>query len=345
MTIPAADFSLIKRIFLAIGVVALFASCVMTFKFGYSFSAIHGLGLLMVTIAAAFIFPAKRFIEEAGVGRTGKFFLGLIGAFLIGLELFGDLGYTIGQRDKQMVESGAQTVAYNTVQDNMVSEKTNLAMWREQLASLKAQNAWAATVTATGLRAQLASADKAIELEAARKGCKAKCKAEMDKKADLEARIATLEKTDDLSKRIEATQRILDRKVEAAPATKIGHSTVKAQVDFVSKGYLLLTGDSAEKALTPDAVTMTVADWVIGFAIALGATFLPTTAFYIAFFAPASAKPAVRTVSPTASVPTVNGEKHTHEVIMMQDRDPRLDDVQAQLARLRAWAVKPAVAA
>lgn len=345
MTIPAADFSLIKRIFLAIGVVALFASCVMTFKFGYSFSAIHGLGLLMVTIAAAFIFPAKRFIEETGVGRTGKFFLGLIGAFLIGLELFGDLGYTIGQRDKQMVESGAQTVAYNTVQDNMVSEKTNLAMWREQLASLKAQNAWAATVTATGLRAQLESAQKAIDLEAARKGCKTKCLELMKTKASLEERIATLEKTDDLSKRIEATQRILDRKVEAAPATKIGHSTVKAQVDFVSKGYLLLTGDSAEKALTPDAVTMTVADWVIGFAIALGATFLPTTAFYIAFFAPASAKPASSRVAPTASVPTVNGEKHTHEVIMMQDRDPRLDDVQAQLARLRAWAGKSAVAA
>jgi len=286
MAIPSADFALIKRIFLGVGTVALFASCVMTFKFGYSFSAIHGLGLLMVTIAAAFIFPAKRFIEEAGVGRMGRFGLGVIGCFLIALELFGDLGYTIGQRDKQLVESGAQTVAYNAVQDNMISEKANLTMWREQLASLKAQNAWAASTTATGLRAQLAASDKAIELETKRGGCKAKCLKLMEDKGKLEARIATLETTEDLSKRIEATQRILDRKVDKAPETKIGHSTVKAQVDFVSKGYLLLTGDSAEKALNPDQVTMTVADWVIGFAIALGATFLPTVSYYIAFFSP-----------------------------------------------------------
>ena len=106
------------------------------------------------------------------------------------------------------------------------------------------------------------------------------------------------------------TGRILDKKVDKAPETKIGHSTVKAQVDFVSKGYLLLTGDSAEKALTPDQVTMTVADWVIGFAIALGATFLPTTAFYIAFFSPSTAK-SVSTSSLRRAVQAARGVPET----------------------------------
>jgi hypothetical protein len=339
MTIPAADFNTIKKIFLGIGCIALLVSCVMTWKFGNSFSFIHGVGLVTVTLAAAFLFPAKRMITEMGVGRFGQGALAVVGCFLIALELFADLGYTIGMRDKQIVESGAQTVAYNTVQENMISEKANLDMWRKQLADLKSQNAWAATVTATGLRAQLESAQKAIDLEAARKGCKTKCLELMKQKGSLEERIATLERTDDLAKRIEATQRILDRKVEAAPATKIGHSTVKAQVDFVSKGYLLAFGDGdAKSALNPDAVTMTVADWVIGFAIALGATFLPTTAFYIAFFgaAPAqAARPAARTTPATASVPTIQPiaqpTRSTHETIIMKDVDDRWERVKAAL--------------
>jgi len=347
MTIPATDFSMIKRIFLAIGGVALIVSCVMTFKFGYSFSMIHGVGLVTVTLAAAFLFPAKRMLQDMGVGRFGQCMLAVIGCGLIGLELFADLGYTIGMRDKQMVEAGAQTASYKAVEDNMISEQTNMAMWREHLKNLESQNAWAATVTATGLRAQLESAQKAIDLEAARKGCKTKCLELMKQKANIEERIATLEKKEDLTKRIAATQAILDRKVEKKADTKIGHSVVKAQVDFVSKGYLLAFGDgSAKDALNPDQVTMTVADWVIGFAIALGATFLPTTAFYIAFFSPATAaKTAPRSfmANSTASVPTAGtNETRTREVIMMQDKDP---NVQALLNGIRSWAGKPAVAA
>lgn len=334
MHIPAT-FDTIKKAFLAVGVVALLASCYMTWRFGYSISVVHGVGLVCVTIAAALIFPAKKFIEEMGIGRMGRFGLGVLGCFFVGLELFADLGYTIGMRDKQMVESGAQTVAYNAVQENMVSEKTNLDMWRKQLADLKSQNAWTGTVTATGLRAQLDSAQKAIDLEAARKGCKSKCLGLMQDKAKLEERIATLEKTDDLAKRIEATQRILDKKVDKAPDTKIGHSTARAQVDFVSKGYLLLTGDSAEKALTPDQVTMTVSDWVIGLVMALGATFLPTTAFYIAFFGPkqhSAANIADTARRVMADIPRpATAISAMRETIIQKERDPRWDAVRSAL--------------
>ena len=43
-------------------------------------------------------------------------------------------------------------------------------------------------------------------------------------------------------------------------------------------------GVEAKAALNPDAVQLTVTQILIGFFIAMGATFLPTTAFYLAFF-------------------------------------------------------------
>ena len=113
----------------------------------------------------------------------------------------------------------------------------------------------------------------------------------MEKKADIEAKIATAEKVDDLTKRIEATQRILDGKTETAVAAKSGFSAARAQTDFVSQLYLIVTGSEAEKALNPDATTLSVTGILIGFFIAVGATALPTTAFYVAFFGIKSQRP------------------------------------------------------
>lgn len=59
----------------------------------------------------------------------------------------------------------------------------------------------------------------------------------MEDKANLEARIATAEKVEDLSKRIEATQRILDGKTEKAVTVKAGFSAASAQTDWMGKIY------------------------------------------------------------------------------------------------------------
>jgi hypothetical protein len=314
MAHPPTSFATLQRIFLAVGAVGLVVSVAMTFKFGYSMSLLHAIALCTVTIAAAFIFPAKAYIERAGNRSAARVVMAL-GCFFVGLEFFSHLGYTIGMRERSTSEADVQTVAYRARQDQLASNKTNLAMWREQLASLKAANAWAASVSADGLRASLDSATKAIELEEQRGGCKAKCLGLMKTKADLENRIAVAEQVTDLTKRIEATQRIIDKNTEVAVETKKGFSPVRAQTDFVGQLWLVTTGTEAEKALTPDSVTLTFTDIFIGFFLALGATLLPTAMFYLGFYGH-KADEEVRSATQVAAplVPAVS--THTNTVLV-----------------------------
>ena len=279
----ATDFRTVQRVFLGIGAVALAASAFMTWKFGHSISVVHGMALVSVTMAAAFVFPAARFIREAGMPGAARA-VAVVGAFFVCLEFVSDLGYTFGMRDKQVVEEGAKSVAYKATQDVVGDERTNLAMWRKQLSDLEAQNAWATTVTADGLRAQLANATLAIDLESKRGGCKEKCLARTKDRDDINSKIATAEKVADLGKRIEATQRVLDGKTVTAVATKTGHSTTAAQSKAFGRIGLMLTGNDAKDSLNPDETSLTIADMSIGLMMALGATALPTLCFYIGFF-------------------------------------------------------------
>lgn len=337
------SWSTLQRIFLGVGAVGLVISCLMTFKFGYAMSWLHAVSLVTVTIMAAFVFPARKFLADFGMTNAAKAFT-VLGVFFVSLEFYSHLGYTVGMRNKATMEATVQTAAYQNTQDALASEKTNLAFWRQQLEDLKSQNEWAATVTADGLRAQLASADKKIELETKRGGCKRKCLALMEDKGALEAKIAAAEKIDDLSKRIEATQRIVDGKVEKAVTVKHGFSAAAAQTDWMGKIYLLATGTEAEAALNPDQITLTVTDIVIGFFIALGATTLPTAAFYVAFVG-VKARDPVDTVKPRAvpagaSVPSVKGG---YSAISISD-DTAMRELRRVLNEMKG-AMQPAIGA
>ncbi len=339
-----ASWQTLQRIFLALGAVGLLISCAMTFKFGYAMSWLHAVALVTVTVMAAFIFPAKRFLREFGAIGPARI-VGILGVFFIALEFYSHLGYTVGMRNKAILEATVQTAAYKNTQDALESEKTNLAFWRKQLTDLKQQNAWTATVTADGLRASLEAADKKIELETRRGGCKRKCLVLMEDKANLEARIATAEKVEDLSKRIEATQRILDGKTEKAVTVKAGFSAASAQTDWMGKIYLLGTGTDAKDALNPDDVTLTVTDIVIGFFIALGATMLPTTAFFFAFFGikteePVSVSPLKPKIVATGASQPSGGVLHNH-VSISDDRAIR--ELKEMLAKMKT-AVQSALA-
>lgn len=280
---PHQSFATLQKIFLGVGAVGLVVSCLMTFKFGIAMSWLHAVALCLVTICAAFIFPFRAFVQKMGFTGASRS-LAILGTFFIGVELFSHVGYTIGQRQDSSVHAVAQNASYTAAQESMAEEKTNLAMWREHLAKLQAENAWVATVSADGLRAQVATAQLAIDQEAKRGGCGPKCLERTREKGILEDRIALAERASDLTQKIEATQRILDKKTEVASDTKVGFSPVKAQTDFVGQLWLLTTGTDGEKALSPDAVTLSITQIIIGFIIATAATFLPTAAFYMAFF-------------------------------------------------------------
>jgi hypothetical protein len=318
MHAPVSDVRQVQRIFMAVGAVALIASIYMAWKFGSSISYAHGVALVTACIVAGFIFPARKLLNP---GKTGSAVLTAAGIFFVALEFMSHLGYTFGMREKQQVEASAQTNVHQIAFKSVASEETNMALWRDQLAKLQ----WSGTVNADGLRAQLASAQKAIDLEAARGGCKTECLKRMKEKASLEERIATAEKAEDLSKRIEATQRLLDRKVDTASTTKVGHSTVKAQQDSFAQLLMLASGADAEQALQPNEVAKSLADKLIGFLMAVGATALPSIAFYIGFFGAPVALDMTTTQArrPMPTVPSIPAPTHqdaqTVEVVVQQE--------------------------
>ena len=96
----------------------------------------------------------------------------------------GTLEYAV--RDLQR-ELGQLSGIVNATAD-LKEAKATLAMFEKRLAELEGQNGWAASATADSMRARLPALELAINQEAARGGCKAKCAALMAKKADLEKR-------------------------------------------------------------------------------------------------------------------------------------------------------------
>lgn len=297
------SFDTLRKTALVVGVVGLIFSLRMVYKFGYTMSFEHAVALSAVAVFAAIIFPMRRFIAEAGASRTTLHTLAAVGWLFLGLEMFSHLGYTIGQRTLSTSDASVQTTSYNARTAALDDERAALKTWQARYDELTAGNPWLTTVTAEGLRAQVAVHEKDIELETARGGCKAKCRVLMDKKAKLDEQIAKAEERSKLDKQIEATRRKLDEKTAIVSSIKTGHSSAGTQTRFVGQLVGLFTADNAAQALDPDAVTLTLTDIVIGFFMALGSTLLPTAAFYLAFWGGRSPASVSRSASVISNVP------------------------------------------
>jgi hypothetical protein len=228
---------------------ALFAMAIdagISYEFGSTLSLLHAGGFALVALAFC-ILPDVASLEWRKGNRTAAGWFAVACVPLGFVAFMTHVGYSASIRVGDMQQTDVQNAAWKTRQDAVAEEKSNLEMWRKQLADLKDQNAWTATVTAEGLRAQLATADKKVELEGKRGGCKSKCLKLMEEKAALEDKIATAEKVDDLSKRIEATQRIIDGKRTAAVSTEFKSSAAANHNDTLFKAAsLAFSGDFRE---------------------------------------------------------------------------------------------------
>lgn len=269
------DIDRIKKIMLFVGAAALVSGAFMSFSFGAAMSLAHGITLGLLTIVAAFMFPLIDQLRDGGASpwKTGAL-TGVAFVFLA-VELFSHVGYTVGTRVENTEMTGIQNTKYADTREAVVDHKANLAMWKDRLAKLTEQNGWTATTTAEALRAQLETAQKSIDLEAARGGCKTKCLAEMDKKAKLEAQIAIAEERRDLAKQITATQALIDKSREKAAATEFRSSPIVNQTKFVAQ--------LSTMSLDPGREPLTWVQIAIGMLVALVTTFLPPYVFTLIF--------------------------------------------------------------
>lgn len=241
---------------------AISVDAAISFEYGYSMTLWHGAGFALVAIAFA-VLPDAASMEWSKGKRAGAAFIGLacIPLGVVGYQ--SHVGYGSGVRLGDMQQTGFHQAKYEAVSDGLKSERANLDMWRQQLADLKKRNAellernhgFAIVVDPIAVKEQIAAADKAIALETARGGCKAKCQALMEKKAELLSRKASLEQENDLTSRIEATQRLVDGKAKAVADTGVKPSTVVNQNEAFARLWKVYNGAKPEDAIKADAVT------------------------------------------------------------------------------------------
>lgn len=265
------------RFWLYLGLGALVTAGAMSFSFGYEISLKHALFLTILSGVAAFL-PEAAYSQWEQGRRIVAVILAVIAVPTLVIEFYTHAGYTAGLRGSNIETAMVQNTVWTGSQDAVAEDKSSLKMWRDQLAKLKEEHAWAGTVKAEGLRAQLETAQKAVELEAARGGCKSKCLAEMKKKADIETRISIAEKASDLERRIEATQRILDKKRDVAATTEHKSSAVDHQNRFLAKAVAFVSGGSFK----PTEIMTEGAEQTVNLAMALAGTGLPALALFIA---------------------------------------------------------------
>jgi len=261
------------RFFFGLGFVSLCVAAGMTFKFGWTMSVLHALGLGVLSIVASFLPEAAYRLGEDGKGALAGA-IAIAALPLTAVEYFSHVGYTVGQRVENTQQAGVHNTKFEDARKSLASDEANLAMWKEHLEKLKGENPWVTSVSADGLKAQVATADEAIKQEERRGGCGPICLGLMKEKAGLEERIALAAQASKLSEQIEATQRIVDGKTEVASKATFESSPVVNQTAFVAK----LVGMSLE----PDAATQEGSQIGISASLAFANVLLTPICFLVA---------------------------------------------------------------
>lgn len=266
-----------------VGVIVLVVAAWMSFDFGSSISFKHATFLACLTFVAAFGPEAaykavndRKFVAGAAIA------IACVPTLVI--EFYSHGGYTAGLRGNNLSEARVQNTKYDGAQEASKEEKTNLAIWKQQLSTLMEQNAWATTIKADALRTELSTLKDRIETEklggrgGRKAGCGKECESLQNQANDLARRITTAEQASDLNKRIEATQRVLDGKRDVASKTEHKSSPVAHQNASLAK-WVSMVGYGS---LKPSEMVEETAEQSANFMMALAGTGLPALTLFIA---------------------------------------------------------------
>lgn len=263
MIIPAGLRPHFKAISI-LGVLALIGDAWLSIKFGWSIAAEMAVIAGVISIASGLLLVAALFFDRIGWRWLGRGIAALwVPVFLF--NCWSNMGVSTANRMGEVQAAKVQQTTYDGAQANVAEAKRSLDLFQRQLASLIDQNAWAGTVTADGLRAQVADLRKAEAAETRLGGCGQKCRAIQNQISDTQGRIAVAEQRADLTKRIEATKAVIAKYRTTLATTDKGISSTANQSTLYAKLI------SFNLAADPDAAMVVVANegTGIGFAVIL----------------------------------------------------------------------------
>ena len=276
-----SQYTPLGQLFLFMGCAALVVDAGMSYAFGISMSRWHAIGFALCAFFLAFL-PDAAYREHEHGRRGTAAILGLLCVPLGIVAYYTHVGYTVGQRVMDSEGASVQNVKYEDTRDSVEEGKRSLKVAEQALKDLETANAWAPTVTATALRAQLDSANKAVELEGSRGGCKTRCLALMKERDGLNARVAILEQRDELNKRIEHARNWVKTARDQAGGVTKKVSQATNQNKFVSQLVLAYAGADTEAALNPDASTQNFVQIFISAMVALVGIIMAPVGMFVA---------------------------------------------------------------
>jgi hypothetical protein len=258
--------------FRAVGAVLAAVSALLTAAFGatlatsWPMAALLAVGLMGATFASAYIWPV---VVELWRNRSfgSALVMTLFAALFTTTDLTTNFGSVAWQRAANVDTAKVQAAVYGDRRDQVDDHRASIELWTKHLAALEAEHGWLPTVTAEAMRAQLASAEKAIELESARGGCKARCLALMKERDTLKSRIALAEKRADIAKQLAETKALIAKARDKAAATEHPQSAVMMQTASIASVLTRSLRPSAEAQHWTD----TGVSWLVAAFFALGA--------------------------------------------------------------------------
>lgn len=246
----------------ALGILALIGDTALSTMFGFSISPIMGPILAVISLASGLLLVVALFFYRVGWRVLGN---GLVAAWALAFAFncWSNMGVSTSNRMTEVQTAGVQQTTYTERKKAAEEAQTRLGLFTAQLDELTKANAWAATVSADGLRSQVESLKAAEVAEARLGGCGRKCRGIQNEIVAVQGKIAVAEQRDDLTARIEATKRVLETARAELATTDAGISRTANQSTLYAK---LISWDLAND---PNSAMVTVANEGTGIATAI----------------------------------------------------------------------------
>lgn len=245
-----------------LGVLALLGDTTLSTMFGFTISPIMGPILAVISLASGLLLVVALFFYRIGWKPLAN---GLVAAWALCFvfNAWSNMGVATSNRMSEVQSAGVQKATYTERKKAAEEAEARLTMFGKQLDELTTQNAWAATVSADGLRQQVSDLRSARDSEAKLGGCGQKCRAIENNISEVSGKIAVAEQRDDLTKRIEATKAVLSKARTDLASTDAGISATANQSTLYAKLI------SFNLAADPDSAAITVANEGTGIATAI----------------------------------------------------------------------------
>ncbi len=219
---------------LSVGV--LLGDMILSAKFGASISIEVMLIAAMISVGSGLLLVLAGYYYFTG-WRPLSYGLCAVWVPLFAFNCISNMGVATANRMHEVESAHLKKAAFNEKDKARKEAEVRLATFQKQLDALLSKHAWAGTVTADGLRSQVADLRKAEVSETALGGCGPKCRGIQNQIVEVQGKIATAEQRAGLEGQIAATKRVLADARSTVASADAGLSHTNNQSTLYAKWF------------------------------------------------------------------------------------------------------------